>query len=157
MRDQYLTHVTMSTGHVRKSYRNEVDDAAVQWAREAVQQAISLGHVPLPPLGPDWRLACTRERSSTLLCSVWNGLAVVVTFGVAGSSRYAGKLWQALVDTAPPEVPVHASIAAPRGAPWVAARLELGAANAGRDALMMLGDMERCVGWGFLEIIDEGQ
>lgn len=161
-REHWLAHVTLTTGHVRKSYRDEVDDAAMQWARQSIRDALvyatteDVGTVPLPPLGPDWRLACTRERSSTLLCSVWQDLALVVTFGVASSSRYAGKLWQWLIDTASPDVPIHESVTAPPGAPWVAVRLELGAVALYRarddERLWALADLERCVGWGFLEM-----
>lgn len=35
--------------------------------------------------------------------------------------------------------------------PWVAALLQPGAAFAGREAMMVFGDFERCLGWAFIE------
>lgn len=154
MRGKFLHHLTMTTGHTRRSYRDEVADEAVDWARQAIRDAIVSGHVPLPPMGPQWRLACTREPSKALLCSVWRDEMVVATFGVAAHSRHGAKLWRALLETA--TRPIAVTECPPE--PWVAVRLELGAAAVADDqpdALEMIADMERCVAWGFLEIIDE--
>lgn len=151
---KYLHHLTMTTGHTRKSYRDEVSDEVVAWARQAIRDAIVSGYVPLPPMGIEWRLACTRESSKALLCSVWRGVSVVATFGVAAHSRHGSKLWRALMETA--TTPIAVSQCPPE--PWVAARLELGAAAVADDdpePLGMIADLERCVGWAFLEMIDD--
>lgn len=155
-RDQFLHHLTITTGHTRRSYRDEVSDDAVQWGREAIRDAILTGTVPLQPMGPDWRLSCTRESSKALLCSVWRAEIVVVTFGVASHSRHGAKLWRALLETA--TTPIAVTECPPE--PWVAARLEVGAAVVADhqpEALEMIGDMERCVGHAFLEMIQEAQ
>lgn len=151
---KYLHNLTITTGHTRRSYRDEVSEDAIEWAREAIRDAILAGYVPLHPMGPDWRLACTRESSKALLCRVWRAEIVVVTFGVASHSRHGAKLWRALLETA--TTPIAVTECPPE--PWVAARLEPGAAVVADDqpeALEMIGDMERCVGWGFLEMIEE--
>lgn len=153
MTDRYLHHLTMTTGHARKSYRDEVDDQAIEWGRQAIEHAILAGPVPLQPMGPGWRMAVTRESSKALLCSVWRDELVVVTFGVASHSRHGAKLWRALLETA--STPIATVDCPPE--PWVAARLEVGAAavaDVEPELLGMIGDMERCVGWAFLELID---
>jgi hypothetical protein len=155
MADRWLNHLTMTTGHLRRSYRSEVIDQAIAWGREAIQQTTLAGPMPLPQLGPDYLLHCTRETSQTLLCSVWRGEAVCVTFGICGHNKQGAGLWRALVDTA--EVPLHSSISRDTlpAKPWCAARLELGALAMVRDGqreqLEALADMERVIGWAFLE------
>lgn len=151
---KYLHHLTMTTGHTRRSYRDEVDDHAIKWGRHAIATTRLAGPLVLPELGPDYLLHCTRETSKTLLCSLWRGDAVCVTFGVAAHSRHGAKLWRALMDTA--TTPIAVTACPPE--PWVAARLELGAAAVADDdseSLGMIADLERCVGWAFLEMIEQ--
>jgi hypothetical protein len=156
--DRWLTHLTMATGHLRRSYRSEVIEEAIAWGREAIRQTTLAGPMALPQMGPDYLLHCTRETTQTLLCSVWRGEAVCVTFGIAAHNKQGSGLWRALVDTA--EVPLHPSISgdALPAKPWCAARLELGALAMVRDGqreqLEMLGDLERVIGWAFLESIN---
>lgn len=157
MTDRWLSHLTITTGHLRRSYRSEVDQHAIEWGREAIQQTSLAGPMPLPQLGPDYLLHCTRETSKTLLCSVWRGEAVCVTFGIAASNKQGTGLWRGLIETA--DVPLHQSMTqdALPAKPWCAARLELGALAMVRDGqrgqLEMIADLERVVGWAFLDSI----
>jgi hypothetical protein len=41
MSERYLRHVTLSTGHSRDSYRNEVPDDVVAVCRQLIDQAIT--------------------------------------------------------------------------------------------------------------------
>jgi len=35
MRGKFLHHVTLTTGHTRRSYRDEVSEDAISWARDS--------------------------------------------------------------------------------------------------------------------------
>lgn len=168
--DRWLTHLTMSTGHMRRSYRSEVVTEAITWGRAAISQALaqttlkapSVGTVDLPPMGPKYRLACSAPTTKTLLCSVWRGPELVLTFGVAAHNKQGAGLWRWLIETAGPDVPLHAGMTLDNlpAKPWVAARMELGmlamVRDGEREQVEMLGDLERVIGWAFLDAIKEG-
>jgi hypothetical protein len=148
MRAKYITCITLTTGDISRSYRDEITvPEAMQWAVDALQAAARGERIELEPMGPGYTLQITLISSKAMIATVWLNDAPVVTFGVAAHSRAGASLWRSLIETqtvtgkpldCPPE-------------PWIAARLEPGAARASADALAMIGDLERCVGWAFME------
>lgn len=154
----YVTHVTLTSGHSRKSYRDEVGDEAVMLCADLIDQALDLPHLhAVIPRTDGCSLSATAEGSS-LVATIWSPpvelrgsspqRVPLVTLGVATRDRHGAKLWRLLhasresqLQTSPEQVP---------GAPWVAARVEVGAALM-PEAMHWCGDLERCLAWAWIE------
>ncbi len=141
-RPDYIWHVTLQSGHSRRSMRSEIDDGVID---ELAPLLESDGERPMPRIAGR-RLRITRS-GRTLLATVFAGSAPICTIGVAGRSRGAARLWQALHDGAH-ELATHADDQP--AAPWCAARLEVGLVMYPEDATW-LGDFERCLAWTWIE------
>lgn len=140
---QYLYHLTLSTGHMRKSYRNEVDDAALAVALATIDVALTGDRAEI---GIDGYEASASSQGQALIITAWRcaGDYPLVTVGVARDSRSGAGLWRALqAEGRPPP------------APWVAARIEQ-TASRDPEALTWLGDWERCIGWAWIEAGQRG-
>jgi hypothetical protein len=150
----YITHVTLGTGHSRRSLRDEVRgdvmDVVAPWLSDAL---VGEAAVPLPvevlseftaqPLTTSGGLVVTVSGPDILSLVPDPGGIPLVTFGVARRSRGAGQLWDQLAKasgatTAPPPVPWCAVIIYPT-------------LKAFPDAANWLGDFERCVAWAWIE------
>lgn len=71
----------------------------------------------------------------------------MVTVGIATHSRAGAPLWRLLIETAStPLQPLDCP-----SEPWVVARLEPAIVTASRDVVGALGDLERCLGWAWIE------
>lgn len=147
MRDKFVHHVTITTGHTRKSFRDEVDDDAVEFCRALIAQAINGARPVVPGTNRCW-LSADTSRKRGLLCSVRDPQTdkPIVTFAIAPNSLSAAVLWRLLVETAStPVVPVDCP-----PAPYCAVRLEQAAMNHA-PVLPVLADFERCIAWAWLE------
>lgn len=152
----YIHHITLDTGHVRRSARDEVGDEIIAAAQGLIALALRGEHVPIPGR-PGWTCTATARGAALLVTvcrSVSGETAPVVTFGVARQSRAGAGLWRSLhrqrgglpagagYATAPDEVPPE---------PWVAARMEIGATLVAPDEMPWIADFERVVGWAWVE------
>lgn len=155
MHDLYIQHLTLSTGHTRRSYRSEVRDDVVTYCRDLIDQAIAGEEeglrVPIPSLGCDLGVVST---SRSLLVSVQREEVPLVTFGLATHSRSGASLWRVLTEVGA-STPIHETVKLCPPEPWCAVRLEPGATLADHDVLMALGDFERCMAWAFIERAEE--
>lgn len=148
----HLRHVTLTTGHARDSYRSEVSDEAVAVCRELIARFTggeAASAVPMPGL-PGYSIS-GRASAKCLVATVWADgppSVPVVSIGVATHSRCGSRLWHDLHRWG--RVPVVTDPERPPAEPWVAAALDEGAAYAGREIMMLLGDFERCLGWAFI-------
>ncbi len=145
----YLHHVTLTTGHVRRSVREEISAAALAVCRRLIDEALADTTRTVPVPGVDgYSLAAQAVGRCTTL-TVWADgppSECVGTVGIASHSRCGAGLWQALhrdgaslatsADQCPPE-------------PWCAARLEEAIVRH-VDATEWLGDLERCLAWAWL-------
>jgi len=142
---QYLWHVTLQTGHTRRSYRHEVADDVVQVCRDLLARALRE-----PAEIPGMSLLMTAESSRRRLLvpvQTQNGVPVV-TIGIARHSAVGAPLWRLLVETA--ELPVHPSVERCPPEPWCAARIERGITTLSSEQIMALGDFERCIAWAWM-------
>jgi hypothetical protein len=160
---RYLHHVTITTGDARRSYREEVAEEALEAARDLLDDALGNPeiHTPIPGL------PCTLTASAegrALIATVWSApvevcgtgpmRAALITIGIATHSRSGARLWRLLHQARRPECvtdPDHVPTE-----PWVAARLEAGVALLAEEmpAIMMaVADLERCLGWAWIERI----
>ena len=118
-----LTHVTLTTGHSRRSPRSEVDDDIV----EAFKPIVSGGGGEI------------------------NGLHVRIetphTFTLSGrAGSPAVRCWLTTTADADPRLWATAGGDGPEPtAPWLAVRILVDALKCTPDEMIMLGDAERCV------------
>lgn len=153
----YIEHITLTTGHTRRSERAEVDAAVIATLQPLLAEAMH-GHVVVPGLGTD-SLRLTLTGSQEGRCSVWTvwawlpeGRAPVVTLGVAFHSRCGAQLWRLLHEDAEwtgIELQTDPERCPPE--PWIGARLDIGSAVMPAEVMLRLGDFERCVAWALAE------
>lgn len=144
---KFLHHVTLTTGHSRRTYRDEVRDDSVAGAMAMLERARH-ERVPMPGLGPDMAITVTADGRSAMLATIWQGRAPVVTFGVARNSRASAAVWRLLLRHGPPMV-MDESSRPP--SPWVAARIEIGAALVSPAIMTAIGGIEAVIAFAFLE------
>lgn len=144
MTDRYLWHVTLDTGHSRRSYRNEVDDAVITLVRQQINEALSGLHVVIRP---GYTLMANTAAGALLVTVIADTNAPLCTIAIARNSRQSRDLWSMLKQ--PVEIGAVAT-GEPPPPPWCAVRLYPGLAEH-VDALAWLGDFERCVAWGWID------
>lgn len=155
----YLAQLTLTTGHLRRSYRHEVGDEALALLAPWLANALSTGaREPLQVASLAHFAASATVEDGALICTVWgppssqqSAAAVhpaaaipLVTFGVAQRSRHAAALWPLLValDGAADGLQRPPS-------PWCAVSLQLGLLLH-PTASEWLGEFERCVAWAWI-------
>lgn len=144
---RYLHHVTLTTGHVRRSSGDEVGDAVIASLHDFIAAMITGGRPAIPNF-PGYTMTGTGE-GKCLLGTVWRGDAPVVTIGIAGRSTCGAKLWQILHQTLAAMPPLATAGQPCPPEPWCAARLEVGGIL-DHEAMTWVGDFERCLAWAWL-------
>jgi len=154
----YIHHVTTTTGHVRRSYRDEVDADLMPRLRELLDAALA-GEADLPVPDPDRSASYRLRATGQGRCMVATTYVVygaprsksrmrvpLVTFCVAGHSRCGAALWRQLHQgpTAPPCPPE----------PWCAAQL-LDSIAIAPAAAHWIADLERCIAWAWLDRLEQ--
>lgn len=153
----YINHLTLSTGHCRRSPRDEVDDATLALLHPWLLAALSSGAIePLPvdalshfgarvikDIGLVVTLYAPRGPHTPGRPHVGEWLPLV-TLGVAQRSRESAELWAALVANlgAKPGTTIPST-------PWVAVAIH-DTTGGYLDALQWLGDLERCIAWAWI-------
>lgn len=140
---RYIEHVTLTTGHQRRSWRHEISPEAMHVVSALLDAVLAEGETAIPATG------CTLTATADgrcMIATVWHERAPLVTFGVAAKSRCGVRLWTLLRHHA--VVPL-AEVERP-GEPWCAVRLEPGLALYPETA-HWLGDFERRLAWAWLE------
>lgn len=133
---QYFNHVTVNTGHSRRSFRNEVADDVVQTMKEWFA-SMSAGETV--NIYDDYFCSLLHSNNTMADFSVTVKQKSVeydvLRFTVCLTSQYRKRCWQI----------VEGEGGAPE-APFIAVRL----INY-EFADPALGDFERCLAWGFVE------
>ena len=143
---KYITHLTLTTGHVRRSYRHEVSDDVIAPVYGLIADALASGkRVPIPNFD-GYEISAQSGARRAVLISVYNGPHLLASFGVA--KKQAKSLWASLVES-------HCTVSdidpgkEPQE-PWVASIL-WGALDDDLDAAMWIGDFERVAAWAWWE------
>jgi hypothetical protein len=149
MADRYLWHVTVTTGHSRKSYRSEIQPQAIQVCRDLLEQMKDGARVAIP--GVSGYFVSGRLTGKCASFSVYAGGTLLLSFAVAENERCGQALWKGLhnveglaTQTDPEKQP---------RAPWLGVALAEGIALY-PQAAGFLGDFERCIGWALLESLE---
>ena len=150
MIERYMWHITLLSGHVRRSWRNEVTEEALEAAEGMLGAAVAGGQdIPIPGIH-GYYLRGEASEDTLKLMVVSGALGEpILTIGVA---REGGQvLWRQLVESG--QLPVKSSVHRCPPAPWVAARLEPAISDISAsepEVIGMLGDLERCLGWAWI-------
>ena len=143
----YLNHLTLNTGHMRRSYRHEVTQDAIDHTQDLLADAIQAGcSVPMPVPGYSLRVEPFGSRRA-MIATVSRGDVPLASLGVA--SRPAPAMWGQLVALQHQVWPDLAVLDQPP-APWCAAVL-LPALALDHGASAWIGDFERCAAWAWLK------
>ncbi|MDB5926469.1 MAG: hypothetical protein JWN13_5405 [Betaproteobacteria bacterium] len=143
--DRYIEHITLTTGHTRRSWRHEIDPALMPRIAELVESAREETGA-LIQMEPECWLRIEDTRKCALITVSAHGQLPLMTMAVATHARCGAQLWRLLHDTAQLKFPERERPALP----WCAVRLETGLALY-PGAAHWLGDMERCVAWAWLD------
>lgn len=146
---KHLNHITLSTGHTRRSPRAEVGDDTIKALRPWLKAALIADRpAPLPgPLGQrdGFAASCWIDKGA-LRCTIVDDEGLeLLTFGIAARSRQSGELWASLAAQYGTPEPM----AAP-GTPWCAVALLPGYAKQ-HGVSAWAGDFERCLAWTWLD------
>ena len=155
---RYLEHITISTGDVHRQYRSGRSEEDVAVLAEVLDQILLGGYVPVPTR--DGYYVSGKHSGRDLIVTLWKGAAYanplpILTTGVALRSRSAMKVWKALHDQT--DLPIATDPDRPPRAPWIADRLELGAAVPGETALLWTGAFAACLGWAWVDYVEAGK
>lgn len=151
---RYLHHVTLTTGDVRRSPREEVSGQALAYAQELLAHALEPDAPPLvitPDLG-DYTL--TARAAGKCLLAIVRGpheIDPLATIGIAAHSKCGAWLWRELHRWGQTPVVTDPDRCPPE--PWVGVALDA-RAIAHPEAMMWLGDFERCLGWAWLANVE---
>lgn len=155
----YIHHVTLNTGHTRRSLAGEVSAEALAACKASLAICLS-GTQQRAPLGADlapdiaaYQLTATAQ-GRCLVATIWHGHDPVCTVAIARHGRCGSHLWRLMHEPAPGVAPLVTDGAMQPQAPWCAVRLEAGITRH-LDAAQWLGDYERCLAWAWIEIDQE--
>jgi hypothetical protein len=152
---RYIKHITLDTGHTRRSPRDEVDDQAVAALQDGITLMLSGGRPQIP--GMDGYAMTGTAQGRCLIATAWGPSGTpLVTIGVATRSLCGAPLWRILHDPAgriAAQTPLASNGQRCPEEPWCAARLEIGLA-VDHDAAHWLGDWERCLAWAWLSRLE---
>ena len=144
---RYLHHVTLNTGHSRRSYRSEVSDVAVAAVQDSLTRALAASGARAMIL-PGYDLTAAAQGQA-LVATIWREQTPLVTLGVALNSRSGAGLWPmlhagttGLMTAGTPRPP----------APWLAARIEPSVSDV--TALHWIADYERVLAWAWVSRIE---
>lgn len=152
---RYLHHITLTTGHARDSLPGEVSPEAIAVCQDLILQILATeGTQTVPVPGMSGYSIGGRASSKCLVATVWADgppSVVICTIGIAAHSRCGSRLWRELHHWG--ETPVVTDPERCPPEPWVAAALDAGIVQH-MEASRWLGDLERCLGWAWLSIIE---
>ncbi len=149
--DKSILHITLNTGHARRSYRSEVGDDIIPQMHMLLARMLAGERARIPGVPDDMYLSGKADGAgliATISANGQQGARPIVTMGVSGQTDNTVHLWQSLhSDTQQPLITDPADVPP---APWCAARIEP-AASSFVTALLWIGDLERCLAWAWLE------
>lgn len=142
---RYIEHVTLDTGHARRSPRAEVDNDVVRMLAGWITRALAGESVPVA----DGTRLTAQARGKCLLAEIVDAdLKPLATIGIGAHSRCGAPLWRELHTDARATA---TDPGRPPPEPWVAARLRPDVTTTEHPAVHWLGDFERCLAWAWLE------
>lgn len=149
-----LNHITLTTGHARMSPRSEVDHGFLAELRPIIAEAEHHGEADLPTPSGLMLLRRLMPRSASPHVAVWairevNGPALA-TIALALETRSGAELWRELHAFTEPFNPHKTRAEDAPDAPWLGVVPHV-TSLLRPDAMLWLGDAERCIAWAWIE------
>jgi len=151
--EKYLNHITLTTGHTRRSYRSEVADDVICKLRPMVL-ALRQGQRADLPI-PDYWINGPSMGHACIVLTVWHSDgSKVATIALATRSRCGAQVWRAMHEMLSDKIATHPGDVP--ASPWLATRLHVGS-SLHSDCLDWIGDFHRCLAWAWIEHTDDAQ
>src|SRR5690606_10305637 len=125
----FIEHVTLTTGHSRRSLASEVAPEALEFARDIIRRMTAGDAAESVPIIGGYAVS-GRASGKCLVATVWpttGRMTPIATIGVAAHSLCGAKLWRELHRWG--ETPVVTDPERCPPEPWVAAALDAGIAE----------------------------
>jgi len=157
MSNNYINHITLTTGHNARTSRADVADEVLALVAPWLQSIVNTGQkhpLTVPSLSHFSAIAFVQDGG--LLVTVYgpsgphesgkpaNADIPLVTFGVAQRSRHAEPLWAMMLASYE-----HAPGIKQPSTPWCAA-IVYPSVMAHKSTLSWLADFERCCSWAWI-------
>lgn len=136
---KFINHITLNTGHIRKSYVREVDKKLYFVLKRIHQESLEPDG---SKLFDKYTLKSTVAASATI-ATIFDSEGIPVLTTLCTKSK-EHNFWEDLHDTS--SAPLATQRSQPISTPYIADRLEVGAMF-NLDALKWTGDFSRCFGW----------
>lgn len=143
MKLAYINHVTLTTGHVRKTYPREINKEIYFKLNRILQESISPNGAEL---FAGYRVKITRIEGGAISTVLGPGGAPVLTTLCTRDDD--GTLWQMIHEHA--SLPIVTDPKKRPQLPYIADKLEIGA-TMHMDAMSWTGDFARSIGWAILD------
>lgn len=134
----FINHITLNTGHMRKTYPHEVDKELYFILKRIYKESLNENGAML---FDEYKVKGTAFYGGVLITVSKDQLPIIT---VAVSKFKNDDLWNALHETA--TIPLKTKADDPVKAPFIADRIEFGAAM-NLDSMRWTGDFSRCMGW----------
>ena len=141
----YLNHLTINTGHNRRSPRSEVSDDAIADTVERIATMLRDGRADLPV--PGYHIEGV-AYGPALIVTVMGGDDPLATIAIARRDRHDQAMWRDLMATVARVYPAYVRDAPP--APYAAVIL-WPALDLEADAGHWIGDFGRTVAWSRID------
>ncbi|NNV07147.1 hypothetical protein ETC03_12225 [Geobacillus sp. MMMUD3] len=139
---KYINHITLNTGHVRKTFSSEVNKSIYFILSRMRKEIFSVG----TEIVDGYTAKGTEEKGNGSIITVYDRQGVpIITTGIAKHKH--STIWKLLHQTT--TMPLQTDPSSPPEAPYVADRLEIGALM-NMDAMSWTGDFSRCMAWIYL-------
>ncbi|WJQ03216.1 hypothetical protein QT236_14435 [Geobacillus stearothermophilus] len=140
---RHINHITLNTGHARKTLPNEVNKSIYFILRRMRKEIFSSSGTEIID---GYTAKGTEEKGNGALITVYDRHSVpVITIGIAKHNH--STIWKLLHQTT--TMPLQTDPTSPPEAPYVADRLEIGALM-NMEAMSWTGDFSRCMAWMYL-------
>lgn len=141
----YINHVTLNTGHIRKSYPNEVSKDIYFILRRLSKEMLSENGAEIID---GYRAVAKYAEGHGLLITLYTKDNVPILTSAFVKETDDDYIWEILHEHYPG--PLATKSKNPPEKPYIADRLEIGA-MLHMDALEWTGDFSRCMGWIYVD------
>lgn len=137
----YINHITLNTGHIKKTYPGEVDNG-LYFTLKRIHKGMFERKVEILE---GYTVQGTNDPNEGILITVYDPHEIpILTTGI--TMHKGSVIWELLHSTAYPDLPLKTNPQFPPQVPYIADRLEIGAL-ANMNALAWTGNFSKCMGW----------
>jgi hypothetical protein len=139
---EYINHITLNTGHKRKSYPQEIDKR-IYFVLNRIYKDMFKSKVEI---FKGYTAKATNDPSNGILITIFSPKdEPILTTGITKLKNSV--IWELLHTSS--ALPLQTNPKFPPEVPYIADRIEIGAAL-NMDAMRWTGDFSRCMGWIYL-------